>query len=194
MVSSLERGAADGAGDGRVFFEVFAMSPEVLPIHHALPPPQLAALYPPPVPHADPMDIAAAARRGDCPRALAAMFGISKSQVYRICQQEGIALKSGLSPDTRRRIIGDARAGKTLSELTRVYGTTYYRIRKILDHADSQPLKDSSRRVLKAVALLQNTDKTFAEIGKELETSGQRIHQIYCDAGDAGLRFANREK
>lgn len=102
-------------------------------------------------------------------------------------------MKTPITLATRQAIVDDARNGATIMSLMRKYKVSYHRVRSIIDRSGSQPMKDSSRRVLKAVALLLNTRMTFEEIGRELNTSGQRIHQIYKDATSAGIRFEHRK-
>ncbi len=145
-------------------------------------------------PRPDPAAVCAAIRSGQTLRQTAEQFGVSTTLIHTICRQEGIKLKPTISPATRQAVIDDARHGATFISLTRKYKISFHSVRSIVDRSGIQPMKDSSRRVLKAVALLLNTTMTFEEIGRELETSGQRIHQIYTDAAEAGIRFLGREK
>jgi DNA-directed RNA polymerase sigma subunit (sigma70/sigma32) len=145
------------------------------------------------MPRPDPVAVCNAIRSGQTLRQTAMEFGVSISLIYVICRQEGVKLKTPITLATRQAIVDDARNGATIMSLMRKYKVSYHRVRSIIDRSGSQPMKDSSRRVLKAVALLLNTRMTFEEIGRELNTSGQRIHQIYKDATSAGIRFEHRK-
>lgn len=134
-----------------------------------------------------------AIRSGQTLRETAQQFGVSASLIHVICRKEGIKLKTPITLATCQAIVDDARNGATVMSLMQKYKVSYHRVRSIIDRSGSQPMKDSSRRVLKAVALLLNTRMTFEEIGRELQTSGQRIHQIYTDAMSAGIRFEHRK-
>ena len=136
--------------------------------------------------------VIAAVRAGQSVRQVATKFGVSRSLVYGICRKEGISLRPSISDALRQTIIDEAHHGATTASLMRKYRIGYHRIHAILDRAGRQPLKNSSRRLLRALALLKNTSMTFAQIGRNLGTSTQRIHQIYTDARNAGIRFVNR--
>ena len=140
----------------------------------------------------DPAAVIAAVRAGRSVQQVATQFGVSRSLIYGICRKEGISLRPSISDARRQAIIDEAHNGATTASLMRKYRIGYHRIHAILDRAGKQPLKDSSRRLLRALALLQNTSMTFAQIGQDLDTSAQRIHQIYTDARNAGIRFVNR--
>ncbi|MGC8561238.1 MAG: sigma factor-like helix-turn-helix DNA-binding protein [Phycisphaerae bacterium] len=133
-------------------------------------------------------------RSGRTVQQIAAHFGVSVTFVYTICRKGGITLRPSISEAQRRAIIHEAHKGATIMSLMRKYHVGYHRIRTILDNARTQPLKDSSRRLLRVVALLENTPMTFAEIGQHVGTSAQRIHQIYTEALSAGIRFSHRSK
>ncbi len=133
-------------------------------------------------------------RSGRTAQQIATCFGVSMSFIYAICRKEGISLRPSISEAQRRAIIHEAHKGATILSLMRKYHVGYHRIRAILDRAKTQPLKDSSRRLLRIVALLENTQMNFAEIGRHVGTSAQRIHQIYTQALSAGIRFSHRSK
>ncbi len=133
-------------------------------------------------------------RSGRTAQQIAVCFGVSMSFIYAICRKEGISVRPSISEAQRRAIIQEAHNGATIMSLMRKYHVGYHRIRSILDRAKTQPLKDSSRRLLRVIALLENTQMNFAEIGRHVGTSAQRIHQIYTEALSAGIRFSHRSK
>jgi Mor family transcriptional regulator len=134
----------------------------------------------------------AAIRSGGTLRQVAAQYGVSSSFVYGIVRKEGIQLRPTITEAQRRAIIEEAGNGSTIISLMRKYRIGYHRIRTIIDRSRTQPLKDSSRRLLEVLSLLQNTTLTFEQVGRRVGTSGQRIHQIYTAAVVAGIRFENR--